>query len=172
MYFRRAMQKDVEAIVKMVSQAQAYFRGHGIEQWPWGYPARDNCIKDLKSGVLYVMDDNGNAIGALAAIPDEDMGEIEGKWTNGGQYVTLRRIVVLGERKRQSVFTQMLQYIEKICPDWGAKYLRVDIHRKNKPLLDALLKNGFTECGFINVKEGPESGTKRIALEKSLNPIP
>ena len=38
MCIKKSSVNDVQAIMKLVHQAQAYFRNNGIDQWQDGYP--------------------------------------------------------------------------------------------------------------------------------------
>ena len=53
-----------------------------------------------------------------------------------------------------------------LCLEWCSSHcpnLRVDTHRDNKVLQNILLKNGFTYCGIIYVK----NGTERLAYQRT-----
>lgn len=38
MKFRKAAEKDINAIMNIINQAQNYFKEQGIDQWQNGYP--------------------------------------------------------------------------------------------------------------------------------------
>ena len=53
----------------------------------------------------------------------------------------------------------------------GLGWLRVDTHRKNKPMLGLLRKSGFQYRGNVLVDVPPPHDPRRVAYEKRLKSL-
>ncbi|MBM6799777.1 GNAT family N-acetyltransferase, partial [Coprobacillus cateniformis] len=50
MNIKKSSVNDVQAIMKLVHQAQLYFKNNGIDQWQDGYPKDENIYSDIDKG--------------------------------------------------------------------------------------------------------------------------
>ena len=60
---------------------------------------------------------------------------------------------------------------EKLAHGMGLGWLRVDTHRKNKPMLGLLRKSGFQYRGNVLVDVPPSHDPRRVAYEKRLKSL-
>ena len=58
MSIKKSSVNDVQAIMKLVHQAQLYFKNNGIDQWQDGYPKDENIYSDIDKGHSYVLFQN------------------------------------------------------------------------------------------------------------------
>ena len=76
--------------------------------------------------------------------------EIEnGNWYFNEAYGTIHRIASTGKVKR----------LTKTCFDFchgKCNYLRIDIHKNNQPMQNAIKRYGFRECGIIHIEDDSE----------------
>ena len=79
-----------------------------------------------------------------------------GKWLDDNSYGVLHRIVSSGKIK--GITDICLNYIFDIHDN-----IRVDTHKDNKVMRNALTRNGFVECGIIYTSNNSE----RIAFHKN-----
>ena len=68
--FRRAVPSDLSGIMEVVSQAQRFMAGLGIDQWQDGYPSSELIAADIEADRAYVMVEDGNvaSITVLTAV--------------------------------------------------------------------------------------------------------
>ena len=78
----------------------------------------------------------------------------QGSWHSSMPYGTIHRLASDGSSK--GIARSCFDYCKEKC-----SYLRIDTHRDNKPMLAAIKKYGFQECGIIYVQDGSE----RIAFD-------
>lgn len=164
---RNSKNEDVEAIMSLINQAQAYFKENNIDQWQDGYPDDKQIEDDIKRKCSYVLD-NDKIIGTMyfAIEDDENYASINGQWlTYNESYAVIHRIVVDNSYKGQGLAKQLLDYVINECQNKNIHSIRIDTHQDNLSMQHFLTKNGFILCGDITLK----SGDPRIAFEKILN---
>ncbi|MDE6498997.1 MAG: GNAT family N-acetyltransferase [Muribaculaceae bacterium] len=126
-------------------------RSYGnLTQWAGAYPARADVEADVAAGNLYVAEDaDGRVVMVFAFIPGEDptYNRIEGAWFNDEVYGTIHRIATDGS------VAQCFDRAVSFCLS-RTDNIRIDTHRDNIPMLNALRRTGFTRCGVIICADG------------------
>lgn len=161
---RKSNQQDIPHMMKLVKQAQAYFKQNGIDQWQDGYPNEEQLFNDIQLGHSYVYIDN-DVIGTMYFAIENDINyaKIDGKWKTDHQpYAVIHRIVVDENIKGQGLARQLLLYAQQICQIQNIHSIRIDTHKDNLSMQTFLKKNGFELCGNIQL----QNGAPRIAFEK------
>lgn len=167
MNFRKSEFKDIEKIMLIISQAQAYLKSKNINQWQNNYPNEGTIKDDIEAGYSYVLEEGGDILAttALSFDGEETYDEIyEGSWISDFDYGVIHRIAVDSDLKGQGIGGKLLKEVEKLCLAKDIFSLRIDTHRENESMIRFIRKNGFEYCGVIYLKDGNE----RIAFEKIL----
>ena len=132
-------------------------RGNTV-QWINGYPSQELMTSEINLGHCYVcLNDSGAIVATFCLIPgvDPTYAVIEGgHWLNDEPYATIHRLASDGSVKG----------ITDIVMNWCKEQynnLRADTHSDNSVMQQALLRNGFVECGIIYVA----NGTPRLAYQ-------
>lgn len=160
MLIRLTRPDELDGAMLLYDAGRAYMRANGnTDQWTNGFPPRELIAEDIKNGISYtVEDDGGNAVGIFAFIegPDPTYSVIyDGAWPDGDPYYVIHRIAVTEHRKGIASFVY----------EWALSHsetVRIDTHRDNIPMQNALEKNGFVYCGIIHL----ENGAERLAFQK------
>ncbi|MDQ9769054.1 hypothetical protein RFZ33_18465, partial [Acinetobacter baumannii] len=66
MEFRKSKVEDIPEIMRIIKEAQEYFKSKGIDQWQDGYPNEDNLKGDISADESYVMLIDGEIVGTAA----------------------------------------------------------------------------------------------------------
>ncbi|RBP44957.1 GNAT family N-acetyltransferase [Garciella nitratireducens] len=167
MEFRRAKEKDIADIMKIIMQAQNYLKKQGIDQWQNGYPNEETIKMDILRKNAYVLVQENIIIGTVAVLfeKEENYEKIyEGDWMGKGEYATIHRLAIESKHKGLGFSSIMIRQIERMAFKKGMKSIRVDTHRQNLSMQRLLEKEKFTYCGIIYLKDGDE----RMAFEKIL----
>ncbi len=69
--------------------------------------------------------------------------------TQGHDYLTLHRMALEDGYRGQGLGKIFFQKAEEICKDRKIRSIRVDTFEQNKNMQKLILKNGYTQCGFI-----------------------
>ncbi|MEI6580442.1 MAG: GNAT family N-acetyltransferase [Eubacteriales bacterium] len=165
MELRKSAADDINAIMKIIEQAQANFKKAGIDQWQDGYPNRETVLKDIDNEESYVLIKNGEiaATGVVSFQKEEAYTQIyEGQWLSGGGYDVIHRVAVAQKYQGRQLSSAFMELAERLCRERGLRSVRADTHEQNLPMQTVLKNNGFQYCGIVYLK----SGAKRLAFEK------
>lgn len=167
MKIRKSNTHDIQSIMRLIQQAQTYFKNAGIDQWQDGYPKEQNILTDIEKNSSYVLV-NPDVIATMyfAVEDDPNYHIIKGQWLTAQQpYAVIHRIVIDESHKGQNLAKMLLDYVIENCQKNKVQSIRIDTHQDNLSMQRFLKKNGFELCGHITL----ESGAPRIAFEKLLN---
>ena len=151
MEIRKAKLEQLREIQKVFDIGRNFMRQNGnMNQWINGYPQDEVLIDDIKSGNLYVCEENDEIVGVFAFIIGKDptYSYIEGgSWLDDGSYGTVHRIASSGK----------VRGVAKTCFDFcktKINNVRCDTHHDNVFMQKKLEENGFKKCGVIYISDG------------------
>lgn len=168
---RRAEPSDLDAILSMTRQAQAFLKDNGVDQWQNGYPTPEIFLADFQRGEGWIFTVNGEEAGYLvvSAQPESCYAGIsEGGWMGEGPYCALHRVMAAARFRGTPLANEMLSFAADLARGLGAETLRTDTQEGNLPMQKLLGRNGFTYRGVVYLDATAETGAKRLAFEKPL----
>ena len=149
---RKAQTGDFEAIMLLMSHAQAAIRTLGIDQWQDGYPEPELIASDIEKQIGWVFAD-GEAIAGYAVLlfgrePIYD--ELDGAWlTSGDRYVTIHRMAIDDGYRRTGLSRKMIAFAEEQARKQGLLSVRADTHRGNLAMRGLMKNCGYEICGEV-----------------------
>ncbi|WP_416176485.1 GNAT family N-acetyltransferase [Clostridium sp.] len=165
MEFKRAAEKDIDAIISIIKQAQAYFKTHGINQWQNNYPNVDIIANDIRRKNSYALFKD-NILVSTAAISFDGEKSYEhiykGRWISNSRYAVIHRVAVESSLKGKGLASILIKNLEKYCARNFVHSIKIDTHKDNISMQKLLKKNKFQYCGIIYLPNGDE----RMAFEK------
>lgn len=165
MEFRKAVESDIDRIMDIIRQAQAYFKKEGIDQWQNNYPNDEVIRDDIENGYGYVLLKEGEIVGTVAVSFDGEKTYNKiygGKWLSNLPYAVIHRLAIDSNFKGQGLASVIIKNIEKMCLNRDIHSIRIDTHEDNKSMQRLIEKNGFQYCGIIYLEDNSE----RLAFEK------
>lgn len=168
MNFRRSVKSDIRHIMKIIKEAQQYFKEEGINQWQNNYPNEDVIYNDIENKESYVIEEDGNIIATIVISfkKEENYNNIyNGQWVTEGECGVIHRIAIDNRYKGLGYSNNLIKYVEDVCKAKEVESIKVDTHEENIPMQKLLKKNGFIYCGIIFL----EDKSKRVAFEKILS---
>jgi len=157
--------------MEIVADAKRSLKKHRVDQWQGDYPTAAAFEQDVANKELYVLCHGEDTAGFLmvTARPEPSYVDItDGKWSSDAPYCVMHRTAVAAEYRGSGMAEYLVRCAEDISRKSGVKYLRVDTHRKNKPMQQLLRDNGFRYRGNIQVTSEPGHDPARQAYEKIL----
>lgn len=156
--YRLTQNSDLPDIMKIIGQAQDYFKNKGIDQWQNGYPNEETFIHDIEMNHSYVFlsEDRVIATAMISFDGESTYDQIEGMWMNDEPFAVVHRIAVDSELKGQNIAGQIFDIVKALCLKNGIRNIRVDTHRENLSMQRVLEKWGFCYCGIIWLRDGAE----------------
>lgn len=157
---RKTKLVDLDELKLVFDYARNTMRENGNPtQWGSDRPGINLIINDINNGESYVVENDGEIVATFACIEgiEPTYIDIDGKWLNDDEYLTIHRIASNGKVK--GIFDFVIDYVSNMNKD-----IRIDTHADNTIMRHLIEKNGFIECGIIVV----DDGTKRIAYQKTI----
>ena len=106
MEFRKSTKLDINDIMKIIKQAQNYFKENKIDQWQNNYPNYDTIENDIDGEESYVLVKDGKIV-ATAALSFNGEGTYNniynGKWLSNNKYAVVHRVAVDENYKGQGL---------------------------------------------------------------------
>lgn len=137
------------------SDAQAVFALYqgmiGIPGCTWSedYPTFDLVARDIRTGSLYVLkDDGGQVIAAAAAGPDDELEDFEWKPRNPCE---LARVAVALPLQNRGIGSALLQNVIGAVKDRGFDGIRMLVAINNPHALALYDKHGFARLDEVHV---------------------
>lgn len=153
MTIRQATEQDIPQMKEIFAHARAFMVKTGNPtQWGDDYPCDELIQEDINNADCFLCQENNEIVGTfvLRGGNDPTYEKIyDGAWSNNNPYATIHRIASLGKVKG----------IFEACMDFALRHyatIRIDTHRDNQPMQNAIRKAGFTYCGIIYCWDGSE----------------
>ena len=151
MTIRPTTYADIEALMAIFAYARAQMIADGNPtQWGDEYPAREQLMSDIRRGVSYVVEHNGQPCATFVFIIGEDptYAYIEnGNWLDDTlPYGTIHRIASNGQQR--GIFHHVLNWCSAQCPN-----IRIDTHQDNARMIHLIEQAQFTRCGIIYTRD-------------------
>ena len=162
MTIRHSIMDDIPTLLAISEEAKGIMRRDGnMEQWGGDYPSVEVFAKDIRRGVSYVMEHNGETVATFAAIPGPDPTYAtiyNGQWIDDSKpYIVIHRIASRAES--HGVIAEMLNFCFNMTDN-----IRIDTHRDNHIMQHLMEKHGFRYCGIIYLANGDE----RLAYQRTI----
>ena len=151
---RHTRVEDIPRLQALFSHARSFMLETGNpSQWTAAYPSEELLRKDIGSRDSYVVEDEKQTVIATFVLrggmdPTYDV-IYEGHWLNDAPYATIHRIASDGTRK--GILHLAMQFA---LLDYNN--IRIDTHRDNQVMRNAIAKEGFAYCGIIHCWNGDE----------------
>ena len=157
---RQSSEADLPRIMQLIEYGRQKMRAVGnLEQWTNGNPRREMLLQDIADGNSYMVEEDGQAVATFAFIegPDITYEHIyEGRWLDEmGNYYVLHRLASAPDVR--GILKTVLDYCFTRTTN-----IRIDTHRQNVVMRQALVKYGFRYCGIIYLLDGAE----RLAYQR------
>ena len=150
-HIRPSQPQDLDTIMQIFDVARLKMRAAGNDvQWVNGYPQRALVEQDITRGESFVCcNAAGEVVATFAFIVGNDptYDYIEGAWLNNEPYGTIHRLGSL--EGVHGVFHAVVEWAKG-----RIRYVRLDTHEKNTPMLRLAEHEGFVYCGVIYVADG------------------
>jgi len=151
MIIAKASMSDLDEIMSIFKDGQAFLKEKGIDQWQDGYPTIDIVKEDITNRRMHVVLDNDGICAVYVLVgKDPTYKYIEdGSWMSDTDYVTIHRICVKGNKRNKGIAKYIVDDIKKY-----QKHIRIDTHKDNRVMQHFLRSNGFLYRGIIYLDNG------------------
>ena len=169
--YRPAVMEDIPRILEIVQAARERLGRFGIDQWQGPYPGAERFEEDIRLNQCFIVEHAGDtgAFFVLSTLPEPSYDDItDGKWSADVPCCVLHRAAVAREYRGSGMSQALMRCADEQARRYGLKCIRVDTHRKNKPMQNLLRESGYRYRGNILVDAEPGHDPHRQAFEKLL----
>ena len=169
--YRPAVLEDIPRILEIVQAARESLGRFGIDQWQGPYPGAERFEEDIRLNQCFIVEHDGEraAFFVLSTLPEPSYDDItDGKWSADMPCCVLHRAAVAKEYRGSGMSQALMRCADEQARAYGLKCIRVDTHRKNKPMQNLLRESGYRYRGNILVDAEPGHDPHRQAFEKLL----
>lgn len=156
---RKAIPKDIDAIIKITKACAATMIANGIYQWNDHYPNRSAFENDIKRKELYVIEAAKTIIGCVVISNFMDKEYIPIEWlTPNDNNIYIHRLAVHPKHQGQGVAQQLMQYAETYAKTNSHNSVRLDTFSQNQRNQKFYERRGYEKLGeihFPNQSEHP-----------------
>lgn len=153
LFIRKSTITDIPRMMEIFAVARRFMKEtDNPNQWADNYPSEDLLKEDIKSGDSYVCISENNIVATFVLRGGKDPTYdiiYDGEWKNDQPYATIHRIA--SSREVNGIFNSVMEFALQTYLS-----IRIDTHRDNKVMQQAILKSGFEYCGIINCWNGDE----------------
>lgn len=153
MLIRKSTKADLPRMLDIFATARRFMALTGNpHQWAETYPSAQLLMEDVESGDSYVCVEGDKVVGTFVLRGGDDPTYniiYNGAWPNARPYATIHRIASSGEVK--GIFSAAVDFALN-----HYSTLRIDTHRDNHVMQEAVRKAGFDYCGIIHCWNGDE----------------
>ncbi len=169
--YRPAAVGDIPRILEIVEDARKSLARNHVDQWQGPYPDAARFEEDIRLGECFVMEHMDDTVGffVLSTARQANYDAItDGRWSNDNPYCALHRCAIAKEYRGSGASQALMRCTDEQARAYGLKCIRVDTHRKNKPMQTLLRESGYRYRGNILVDAEPGHDPRRLAFEKTL----
>ncbi|WP_225046783.1 GNAT family N-acetyltransferase [Lacticaseibacillus kribbianus] len=168
-YTRQGTAADIPAIMGIISDARAFLKAQGINQWQGTYPDQPAVEADIAQATNRVLVMDGTVVGTASLIvgPDPFYKRIDGDgWVGTADYMMIHRFAasakVRGQRLSKLFMTSLLSEAYRR----GFRDVRIDTHAQNQIMQHVILGNGFQFRGIVYLDEPvPERNAYQLVMQ-------
>ena len=169
--YRPAEAGDIPRILEIVQDARESLKRYHVDQWQGPYPDAARFEEDIRLGQCFVLTHGADipAFFVLSPLPEPGYAAItDGKWSADIPYCVLHRAAAAKEYRGSGISQALIRCAEEQARAYGLKCIRVDTHKKNKPMQNLLRESGYRYRGNVLVGSEPGHDPHRQAFEKIL----
>jgi ribosomal protein S18 acetylase RimI-like enzyme len=157
---RQAEPADLDAVVAIWEEANAWLRSRGIEPGEPPRPLREIFADRIHSGSVYLALLNGQPAGTLMLQWEDDA-----SWPGAhDDAVTLHGFAVA--RAAAGIGRDLLRWVERQTPTRGRQYIRLECSRDN-PVLRAY----YERAGFVYIGDAARTHDPLARYEKFVGDV-
>lgn len=133
--------------------------------WSQQYPGKTEIDNDYKTGNLYVLVGEEKIIGAITAVPENELSHFTFWQKNNENTREISRVIISKEFWGQGMAKKLVQSLISILEKQGCQSVHLSVAALNIPAYKTYISLGFTPVG-----ESDMYGSHFILCEKLLNP--
>lgn len=152
-------EKDIDELEKLYDDLNDYLaEGINYPGWLKGiYPIREDAIKGLDGGYLYVARYNGKIVGSIILSHEPESAYNQAKWEIEADYsdiVVIHTFAVHPKFMKNGIGQKLMEFATSHSKEIKAKAIRLDVYEKNVPAIKLYEKHGYRYIDTVDLGYG------------------
>ncbi|MEM8584768.1 MAG: GNAT family N-acetyltransferase [Bacteroidota bacterium] len=170
---------DLNNLLEIYLHAKIDLERIGIYQWVESYPTKAIIEDDLKKGVLYLVKNKAEIIGAINISEEQESQYVDVNWKfDDSKVLVIHRLVVSPKHQRNGYAQMLMDFAENFAVKNGYTSIRLDAYSQNARVLKFYKKRQYFLRGAVIFpnREHPfycmEKKVKNVCNKKPSNTPP
>lgn len=152
-------EKDIDELEKLYDDLNDYLAaGINYPGWLKGiYPIREDAIKGLDGGYLYVARYNGKIVGSIILSHEPESAYNQANWEIEADYsdiVVIHTFAVQPKFMKNGIGQKLMEFATSHSKEIKAKAIRLDVYEKNVPAITLYEKHGYRYIDTVDLGYG------------------
>jgi ribosomal protein S18 acetylase RimI-like enzyme len=142
MIFRKADASDAKTVLALYRAVI----GTPFCVWDESYPGETEIQGDLAAGTLYVLARDGEVIGAISIVPENETDNLD-CWKVRENAREFARVVIKPDQQHKGLSVYLVKGVIRELQRQGAAAIHIAVAKENIPAQKLYRKTGFVFCG-------------------------
>lgn len=170
MTIRLAREQDLVVSHAIVRDATKYMDEQVIPQWDEIYPDKAALRQDIERQELYVIEQDGRAVGTVVINDDQSLEYASIPWTYIGRALVVHRLTISPAYQRCGLASRLMKFAEDTATIRGYDCIRLDAFTQNPATFTLYDKLGYRKAGIVRFRKGEFFCYEKAIKAESQNP--
>lgn len=145
---------DVNELLQIYLNGKTELEKNGIYQWTDNYPTRSIIESDLRKGVLFILKNDKEIIGAINVSEEQEAEYQTVNWEfDDSKILVIHRLVIDPKYQGKGYARKLMSFAENFAEENGYSSIRLDAYSKNEKVIDFYKKRKYFIRGNVNFPE-------------------
>lgn len=145
---------DVNELFQIYLNGKNELEKNGIYQWTDNYPTRSIIEKDVEKGVLFMLRNDREILGAITISEEQETEYQTINWKfDSSKVVVIHRLVIDPKYQGKGYAHILMDFAEKFATENNYSSIRLDAYSQNKKAIDFYEKRRYFIRGHVNFPE-------------------
>lgn len=145
---------DLNELFQIYLNGKNKLEKNRIYQWTDNYLTRSIIEKDLEKGVLFILRNDKEILGAINISEEQEAEYQTINWKfNSSKVLVIHRLVIDPKFQGKGYASKLMDFAEKFAIENNYSSIRLDAYSQNKRVIDFYEKRNYYICGNVNFPE-------------------
>jgi len=150
MLIRLAESKDVPVVMGIVARCVRDLLAQGIDQWDEVYPDEETLREDVQSGSLFVAEQEGKIVGAVALNDEQPEQYRAVPWRcHDDRALVVHRLCVDPDHQRHGIGRRIMEFAETQARRHGFRSIRLEVYPTAAAAVTLYVRLGYIRVGEV-----------------------
>ena len=145
---------DLEQLFTVYINGKKELEKNGIYQWVDSYPTKEIIENDITKGVLFVLKNGTEIIGAINISEEQEPEYQSINWEfDNSKVLAVRRLVINPKHQRKGYAQKLMDFAENFAEENNYSSIRLDAYSQNERVINFYKKREYFIRGNVNFPE-------------------